>query len=487
MGDSDNFLFSSGLLLFITQIFNMGVLFSLKIFLARDLDVEQFGVLSVGIATFSLLSTIILFGQNTGLGRYIPRFDNDKVIRDYIISAFISTVPVSIFICGLIAVNSDSFSELFLNGESRTAITIFACVIPLASIMKMTVGVIQGIKQPSLKALLQDLLLPLLLGTTVITAVLIDGSPLSVAVAYLLSYSILAFASILILFRYTPTFSRFSFKFEGIELLKFSAPLTITLIMFQILTHLDTFMIGYFSANSDVGIYTAIYPITNLLIFVLAAFRFIFMPVFSELHEQNNILKMKQTYASTTSWVILLTTPAFVTLILFPQQLITIIYGSEYSSGSVALTVLSVGFFTHILLGPNRNAVTAAGSTNFVSLVAVLTGFSNVILNILLIPSYSYVGAAVATAISYLTWNVCLNLYLFNSFGIVPFKKDIILQLVLSGVFGTLIFLISDKWAGIERIVVFTALFTIAYSIIFYFVGDRDKVNMIYDLVDSKF
>lgn len=84
--------------------------------------------------------------------------------------------------------------------------------------------------------------------------------------------------------RYTSLFSRGKAISVRRELLTFSAPLVISAVMGDVLADIDIFRLGYFTTSSDIGVYNVVYPLATLLTAVLTSFGFIFMPVISELH-----------------------------------------------------------------------------------------------------------------------------------------------------------------------------------------------------------
>jgi len=117
---------------------------------------------------------------------------------------------------------------------------------------------------------------------------------------------------------------------------------------------------------------------------------------------------------------------------------IAITFGPEYSEGIVALTILSLGFFVQSVAGPNMNALTSIGATRAIMIMNLIAAGANIGLNYLLIPPYSYVGAAVATAISYTLLNLLYSAALYSQTGIHPLTTHLLKPatgaLVLMGV-----------------------------------------------------
>jgi O-antigen/teichoic acid export membrane protein len=97
-------------------------------------------------------------------------------------------------------------------------------------------------------------------------------------------------------------------------------------------------------------------------------------------------------------------------------------WGTSYVQASGSLAVLSVGFFSSAAAGRNRETISALGYTRFVSYANGLAFIVNIVLNIILIPEYGYLGAAYASAVSFLLLNIFVYIILRFKFEITPFS-----------------------------------------------------------------
>jgi len=210
------------------------------------------------------------------------------------------------------------------------------------------------------------------------------------------------------------------------ELLAFSAPLMITAAMLQVLSHIDTFFLGYFASTTVVGVYNVVYPLAQLLTVVLSAFGFMVMPVISSLDAGDSVGEMRRTYQLSSKWILLATLPVFLVVVLFPEMVIRVTFGAEYDQGALALSVLAVGFFTHAVVGPNGNTLTSVGRTRLIMYDNVAVAVTNVTPNLLLIPEYGLLGAAVATSVSYGLLNALYTYQLYGETGIQPFTAGMV-------------------------------------------------------------
>ncbi|WP_052722654.1 MULTISPECIES: polysaccharide biosynthesis C-terminal domain-containing protein [unclassified Methanosarcina] len=84
------------------------------------------------------------------------------------------------------------------------------------------------------------------------------------------------------------------------------------------------------------------------------------------------------------------------------EKIILTFYSPEYRKSVIALQILiwaTAITFQSVLISSTR---VSSGNQQIISKTAILAAFLNVFLNLVLIPSNSYVGAAVATVLSVL-------------------------------------------------------------------------------------
>ena len=124
---------------------------------------------------------------------------------------------------------------------------------------------------------------------------------------------------------------------------------------------------------------------------------------------------MKEIYQLSTKWIFVASLPLFIFLMLFSNPML-MLFGSEFDNG-LALKILTVGIMIQAFFGLGSSSLTMSGFSNL-NLLNVLVALAvNIIMNIILIPQYGIVGAALATSIALLIIS-CLrffeNYYILN-------------------------------------------------------------------------
>ena len=132
------------------------------------------------------------------------------------------------------------------------------------------------------------------------------------------------------------------------------------------------------------------------------------------------------------STVCTLVVPAVFGMFMLSEQIVVIIGGAEYTSGVIALKILSFALFFSVLSVFYCCAILLPFKQEKICLMASsISALLNVVLNFVLIPIISYNGAAVTTLISEA---LILVIYIISSQKLVKLKIDV--RLVMSIVTG---------------------------------------------------
>jgi O-antigen/teichoic acid export membrane protein len=119
--------------------------------------------------------------------------------------------------------------------------------------------------------------------------------------------------------------------------------------------------------------------------------------------------------------------PTFL-LVLFLGPFLIGIFGVENPVAAYPwLILLAFGQLTNAFAGPVMNILNMTGYEKSARNTMLVTAILNVILNVLLIPQFGPLGAAIATTITMIGWNLWAALLVFKYHGViaVPFFTHI--------------------------------------------------------------
>jgi O-antigen/teichoic acid export membrane protein len=179
----------------------------------------------------------------------------------------------------------------------------------------------------------------------------------------------------------------------------YAVPIIVNTIVSLAIAWTDLFLLGLLTDASTVGIYRGCMQIVLAFDMVWNAFAAASAPLFAVLIADNQRSHLQQTYSAAIRLATLVVSPVLLIIMVNGGDLLGLL-GPRFSEGAVALFILACGqcvrvafsaAFVVLIIG-GRQRVDAAN----VALAAVL----NLALNLLLIPAFGAVGAALSTATS---------------------------------------------------------------------------------------
>jgi len=249
----------------------------------------------------------------------------------------------------------------------------------------------------------------------------------------------------------------------GKKLLLFSLPLLLVDLSYRVMGWTDTMMIGYFLIEDSVGYYQVAKPLSRFIQTGLSVVTFIYAPIAASFYARNQNHEHRVMFTVITKWVCFSILPVALIFIFYPEWVIGSFFGVGYTTAIVPLQILSIITFFILIMGPHASALTAYGKTKFLMYATGGAAFLNIMLNILLIPYYGIIGAALATGFSKLSLNIVRVKKLKRLSGIHSIRLEIIKPIVITILCSLLIVIVFKLFLPIS-------LVTIVISGIFFYI-----------------
>lgn len=410
-----------------------------RIVIARGVGPEAYGQLSLGIMVIGLASTLGYLSLGVGLKKFLPEFrvNNEKEkIRGAVISAIAVSLPVSILLAAFVFLSADLIAvNIFENPKISPLIKILSFHIVIGNLSKTffdtTLGFNKIIYKTATVRVIQNLVK---LSATV--ALLILGFDVASA-AWGWMAGTLVSATLGLYFMEKKVgpilFSRVKPDFQFGNLLRFSLPLLLSGIIGTVLGWADTGLLGYYMNDLEVGLYNAALPTAMLILLPHKAIGSLALSSFSELKDRDEE-SLQGSLQTATRWIFSLVLPTFLVLLLFSEQVLAFLFGTDYVAASFALSVLAFGYLIDAMVGQVGNLLNSKGYTKYIFYNNVAALVLNLILNMALIPIYGILGAAIATASSTILTNLLMFLEVWRKEKIVSLPTKKILEITTVGV-----------------------------------------------------
>ena len=156
---------------------------------------------------------------------------------------------------------------------------------------------------------------------------------------------------------------------------------------------IGTLLIGALDEGGqrEVGVFNVSTRLVMLAVFVMAPINAAFTPHMAHLFHTGQTEGAARAYGSATRWILALSMPAFIVLVVFPEELLEY-FGKSYATAATVTILLALGQFVSAAAGPCGTVLNMSGRVrlNMIDNIGALV--VNVALNLLLIPDYGIVG-----------------------------------------------------------------------------------------------
>ena len=388
------------------------------LYTARYLGVEGFGVLSLALSLTGIFGVFTDLGLTTLTTREVSR--NKSLANKYIGNTAVIKIIYSFLTFGLIAL------VVYIIGYPQEVKTI-VYLITLSVILAAFTGIFNSIFQAFQKMeymSLNIILNAILMITGILIVIHFGLGIIALSSVYLISSAIVLVVTLII----------YSWKFfipkMGIDL-KFWKPTIkeasffgVSNILVVIYFYIDSLILSLMVGYSAVGIYNASYKLIIVLLVIPGIFMTSIFPLMSQHFESSkNLLKIE--YEKSVKYLFAIAVFIFVYGFIFSDKIILIIYGTAYIPSIAALQtlifVIPIIFITNLF----GNLL---GAINRQRILIIITGISalfNVVLNYILIPKFSYIGASVATVVTEGLVFILMFYYISKYFLRISIKENI--------------------------------------------------------------
>jgi Membrane protein involved in the export of O-antigen and teichoic acid len=438
----------------------------ISINLARYLGVEYFGEYNFVIAYLSLFIFLANFGLDSILIRDLSR-------KKFDVDIFVSNVlMIRILTCSFSIILSIAIVN-FLGYPAETIMHV-----SLLSLILMFQGLsylFESVFHSNLKMYYSSISMvisKLFFAIAVFILITLGDSLISFFYAYIVA----EFIRVLISIYYSKKFVCVC-KHIDIELWKYllkeSMPFIVGYALFIVYYRIDILMLSKIEGNLAVGYYSAAYKLTDPLLFIPGAFASVLMPIMARKYISDQ-MDLKEIYSVGSKYILQLMFPISILLYFFSEDLIHLLYTDNYYASIYTLKILSLTVILNSLNSIQNSLLVASDRQKLNTISVGVCCILNIVLNLVLIPIYSYNGAAIATLISVLFLFLIQLLFIRNELSLLPLSKHSYVIVFVSLFMGVFL----SKLSGFY-LVILSIVCIFLYIFFLYLTGNLSKKDLL--------
>jgi len=446
-------------------------LFSLicVIFLARRLGVDGFGMYGTVMAYFTLFATFADGGMSTVTVREVAQdyARSDKYFSHVMILRMILTVGAYGLLLLLGGIwKSDDYSLLFIAG---CGLFLFP-----EAIRKLGISMLSAYERMDIVALL-DVVAIIFRYIPFFVAILLGRSLHFAFILLVASWICVAGIWLLVTKQYclkhwtSPILSRRLWN-----ILYESFPFGVFFVLSVIYFKADIIMLFRMQGKTAVGFYEGAYKFIEASMFIPVSIVNVLLPVMSRSFASDQT-SYNNVYVHSTRILAMSILPVVMGVSFFSEEIILLVYDKDFSPSAPALSLLIWALFFIFINAPVGNIIATSKRVYAFLPYAIGNTLLNILLNFLLIPKYSFLGASFTTVFTEFTGFV-IQLYFANQvLGNASRIVWMMSKVLTTGAVASMVFYLVKPFIIFPLNILILVSVYIACLFIFKVIGREDK------------
>lgn len=388
--------------IFIIMFVAYFITFLYKLIISRYYGPSDYGLYEMGITLLGLFSIIASLGLRASFIRFLPEYKNNKkeysngLIKSTFIIHLISSLLFSLFFIMF----AQSITNFFgFPNKFKYILYIISFIIPIKVFRDNFTSILLSYKKTLISKSGSQIVynICLIIGALIIFFFKLD-------ILYLMVFLFFSYLITLIYYFYhykkiSHKFKTKSKKYEIRRWLSYSLPLLFAGLVGTIIGWSDNFVIGRILTQSEVGIYSIAFSVSYYLFIGSKMFSTLFLPVMTEHYNKNKKL-FKRLFMTIRNWSILVSLSIGSVFILYANQILYFVFGSEYIEGASSLRVLSVFFIITNYFFFSSYILNLEEDTKKILYGDLITLILNLTITIYLVLEIGILGAAIGSGLS---------------------------------------------------------------------------------------
>jgi O-antigen/teichoic acid export membrane protein len=198
-----------------------------------------------------------------------------------------------------------------------------------------------------------------------------------------------------------------------------AVPLVIISAAEALLNRTGVVLLGWFGETREAGIYSLAFNISFLVVLPRAAINTLFAPTISSLFTRKDQVTLQALVTKAASWTLCAASCIALVLAVLAQPILTW-FGKDFADGVPALRILLVGQVIVASYGSQLSVMTMTGHERGAAVLLILSTAVNVVASIVFITLLGLTGAAIATTIALIVWNVAMAFFISRHLRLLP-------------------------------------------------------------------
>jgi O-antigen/teichoic acid export membrane protein len=240
--------------------------------------------------------------------------------------------------------------------------------------------------------------------------------------------------------------------------------------------NIDVIMVERMIDLKAAGIYTITFFFGSLILVPLRSMGKISSVVIAEAWKSNNLKVISDIYKKSS---ISLSVIGFLLFLGIWANIdnVFLLIGDKYAAGRYVILLLGIANLTDIALGVNPHIIINSKYYRYLSYFLLFYAGLLVVTNLIFIPIFGIMGAAIASLLSKIIFNSIKFLFLFKTYKLQPFDRKYLYLLIISATVYLCSLLMPPMTNYLVDIFIRSSIITLVFTLLIYYSNISEDVN----------
>ena len=393
-------------------------MFLLSLFLTNSFSAEIVGQYDFVRSFLMILSGASLLGTNQAIIYYSGILTSKKSFGSiksiYFKMNFLILVACAILYTPLLVIDKEIINQIFNKQGAYELVSLSLQGLVFYSITMLNIDTIRALKHTLISEGFRNIFRYTPFFIFSIILYIID-SPEDLVLWFVYSFVVIFVIStaVVYLFLFNKNFPKSAaHNFSSTEILRTSYPMALSAISYFLMQSTDVLFISAYDTFESVAYYSIAVKLATVTALALISVNIVIAPKIASIYNDKNFSQLKLILKKATRINVVISLPIIILLLLFSEYVLST-FGSNYILAKNALWVLLIAQFFNSITGPSALYLNMTGRQKKLNVILVTSLLINVVLNIILVPDFGMLGAAISTTTSFVISKILASALVF--------------------------------------------------------------------------
>jgi O-antigen/teichoic acid export membrane protein len=413
-----NFLIKNSLKVLLLRASGIVLMFLLSLFLTNSFSAEIVGQYDFVRSFLMILSGASLLGTNQAIIYYSGILTSKKSFGSiksiYFKMNFLILIACAILYAPLLVIDKEIINQIFNKQGAYELVSLSLQGLVFYSITMLNIDTIRALKHTLISEGFRNIFRYTPFFIFSIILYIIDSPE------YLVLWFIYGFVVIFVIstavvyfFLFNKNFPKSAaHNFSSTEILRASYPMALSAISYFLMQSTDVLFISAYDTFESVAYYSIAVKLATVTALALISVNIVIAPKIATIYNDKNFYQLKLILKKATRMNVVISLPIIIILLFFSEYVLST-FGSNYILAKNALWILLIAQFFNSITGPSALYLNMTGRQKKLNVILVISLLINVVLNIILVPDFGMLGAAISTTTSFVISKILASALVF--------------------------------------------------------------------------